>query len=220
MADVVDQDASTAPGRRPAGRPPRARLPPEARRRQLVAVAAGLLSESGPRGLRIDRVARAAGVSRPVVYRFFPNRDALLIAVLEAYAASLRARFEVALAIAPNDVPRTLDALIEATFDFIAEHGAGAWRLLAGDAPSATVEAAAARVQQALIRPWDRRIRHVTGAGAAEAVVLRQVLVASTHAVLSAWADGRLARRTAQRELKRALGALVGEYRQGGVRRV
>jgi AcrR family transcriptional regulator len=213
MAGVVDQDARP-PARRPPEKPPgRARLAPDARHRQLVDVAGRLLTEAGPRGVRIDRVARAAGVTRPVVYRFFPNRDALLIAVLESYASSLRARFDAALAIAPSDVPRSLDALIAATFDFIAEHGAGAWRLLAGEAASGPVEDAAARVRRALIRPWDRRIRRATGAGSAEAVVLRQVLVASTHAVLSAWADGQLGRRTAQRELKRTLGAVVGAYR-------
>ena len=50
------------------------RLPPEERREQLLRVASEILARGGAERVRIPEVARAAGVTRPIVYKFFPNR--------------------------------------------------------------------------------------------------------------------------------------------------
>ncbi|MFJ6016375.1 TetR/AcrR family transcriptional regulator [Streptomyces sp. NPDC092952] len=71
---------TTAHGRAPARRPPRtdARL----NRERLVAAAREVFAEAGPEA-SLNEVARRAGVGPGTLYRHFPNRFALLTAVLE-----------------------------------------------------------------------------------------------------------------------------------------
>jgi AcrR family transcriptional regulator len=54
------------------------RLPPEQRREQLLDAALSVIVEQGYEGISIEAVARAAGVTRPVVYDHFPNLAELL----------------------------------------------------------------------------------------------------------------------------------------------
>ena len=71
---------------------PRQRLSPEERRRHLLQVAAGLISAQGVDAVQFPEVAAAAGVTRQLVYRFFPSRQALIMAVLEDFAEALTQR--------------------------------------------------------------------------------------------------------------------------------
>src|SRR5262249_10059192 len=59
------------------------RLPPEQRREQLLDAALGLIIEQGYSGISIEAVARAAGVTRPVVYDHFQNLGRLLYSLIE-----------------------------------------------------------------------------------------------------------------------------------------
>jgi AcrR family transcriptional regulator len=54
------------------------RLPPEQRREQLLDAALSVIADQGYEGISIEGVARAAGVTRPVVYDHFPNLAELL----------------------------------------------------------------------------------------------------------------------------------------------
>jgi AcrR family transcriptional regulator len=58
-------------------------MPPAQRREQLIDAALGVILEQGYRGVSIEAVARAAGVTRPVVYDHFPNLPRLLHALVE-----------------------------------------------------------------------------------------------------------------------------------------
>jgi AcrR family transcriptional regulator len=58
-------------------------MPPEQRREQLIDAALGVILERGYSGVSIEAVARAAGVTRPVVYDHFPNLGRLLQALIE-----------------------------------------------------------------------------------------------------------------------------------------
>ena len=66
-----------------ARRPYAARLPPAERREQLLTAAQTIALERGFHAVTIDGVARAAGVTRPVVYGAFEDRTALLTALLD-----------------------------------------------------------------------------------------------------------------------------------------
>jgi len=59
------------------------RLPIGQRREQLLDATLGLIAAEGYAGVSMEAVARAAEVSKPVVYDLFPNRGALLRALLE-----------------------------------------------------------------------------------------------------------------------------------------
>jgi AcrR family transcriptional regulator len=63
-------------------RPYAPRLPPPARREQLLDAALTVIDERGYRGLSIDAIARRADVSRPVVYDAFGGLTALMTALL------------------------------------------------------------------------------------------------------------------------------------------
>jgi AcrR family transcriptional regulator len=58
-------------------------MPPAQRREQLIDAALGVILEHGYGGVSIEAVARAAGVTRPVVYDHFPNLPRLLHALVE-----------------------------------------------------------------------------------------------------------------------------------------
>lgn len=67
----------------PGKRPYAPRLPARERRDQLLAAAQAIALERGFHAVTIDGVARACGVTRPVVYGAFEDRTALLNALLE-----------------------------------------------------------------------------------------------------------------------------------------
>jgi len=58
-------------------------------RERLLDSADGCLEQFGPQKTSMEDVARAAGMSRATVYRYFENRDALLLGVASRQAASL-----------------------------------------------------------------------------------------------------------------------------------
>jgi AcrR family transcriptional regulator len=58
-------------------------MPPEQRREQLIDAALSVILEHGYGGVSIEAVARAAGVTRPVVYDHFPNLPRLIHALVE-----------------------------------------------------------------------------------------------------------------------------------------
>ena len=68
---------------------PRRRLAPEQRRRLIVEAAGRLFGERGYDGTRLDAVAAAAGVTKPVLYRHFADKTALYLALLERHREDL-----------------------------------------------------------------------------------------------------------------------------------
>lgn len=64
-------------------RPYAPRLPAAERREQLLAAAQAIALERGFHAVSVDGVARACGVTRPVVYGAFADRTALLAGVLD-----------------------------------------------------------------------------------------------------------------------------------------
>ena len=69
--------------------PPRRRLPPAERRAGIVDAAGRLFGERGYEATRLDDVATAAGVTKPIVYRHFESKKALYLARLEKHKADL-----------------------------------------------------------------------------------------------------------------------------------
>ncbi|WP_354701337.1 hypothetical protein DSM112329_01650 [Paraconexibacter sp. AEG42_29] len=61
-----------------------ARLPAVERREQLLEVAMGIVVSQGYAGLTMEAVAREAGVTKPVVYDSFANRDEIMGTLLAA----------------------------------------------------------------------------------------------------------------------------------------
>lgn len=84
--------ASAHKGRAPARPAGKKRLQPEERKDMLLECAVAYLREHGIATLTMDRLAQSAGVSKPLMYNYFPNRMTLLKAVLVREVNMRRAR--------------------------------------------------------------------------------------------------------------------------------
>ena len=73
-----------------------ARLPAAERRRVLVEAAIRLFTESSYRGTTTAEIARAAGVSEPILYRHFASKRDLYLAALDHVWAQAREAWEEA----------------------------------------------------------------------------------------------------------------------------
>ncbi|UGT63576.1 TetR/AcrR family transcriptional regulator [Nocardia asteroides] len=67
----------------------RRRLTPEQRRAQIVEAGAGLFADRPYEAVLMEEVAAAAGISRALLYRHFPAKRDLFVAVYEQAAARL-----------------------------------------------------------------------------------------------------------------------------------
>jgi AcrR family transcriptional regulator len=112
-------------------RPRRKRLPAEERRALIEDVAAQLFAEQGYAATRLDQVAAAAQVTKPVLYRHFDSKKALYLALLAKHQALLP-RF-VDPAVTDELFVTRLPALLDDWFAYVQEHPQ-AWRMIFGDA--------------------------------------------------------------------------------------
>ena len=78
-------------------------MPAEERRIQLLDAALRIAVDDGFAAVTMDRVARAAGVTRPVVYGLFADRGALLAALLDRETQRARKALGPALPPVPAD---------------------------------------------------------------------------------------------------------------------
>lgn len=106
------------------------RLSVEERRSQLLHAALGLFAHRPPEDVSLDDVAEAAGVSRPLVYRYFPGgKQQLYEAALRSAADELQGCFDE-----PHEgpLPDRLTRALERYLRFVDEHGTGFSALLRG----------------------------------------------------------------------------------------
>ena len=116
----------TSSGTAPAYR----RLSVDQRRTQLIAAALGLFAQHRPEHVSLDGVAAEAGVSRPLVYRYFPGgKQQLYEAALRSAADELEQCFHE-----PRTGPLTLRLrrALDRYLAFVDEHDAGFTALLRG----------------------------------------------------------------------------------------
>ncbi|GGQ56694.1 TetR/AcrR family transcriptional regulator [Streptomyces asoensis] len=106
------------------------RLSVEERRSQLLEAALSLFAHRVPEDVSLDDVAEAAGVSRPLVYRYFPGgKQQLYEAALRSAAEELRHCFDE-----PQDGPLLprLARVLDRYLTFVGRHDAGFSALLQG----------------------------------------------------------------------------------------
>jgi len=71
-----------------------------------------ILEQHGLDALNTNAVAEKAGVSIGSLYQYFPNRDAILVALLAQFESRMRERMEATLIDAPADLESRLQALV------------------------------------------------------------------------------------------------------------
>ena len=196
--------------------PARLRLAPDARRRQIVDVAAAMLTEYGAERVEVLAVAQRAGVSRPVVYRLFPTRLALIQAVLDDFEAELSARYQRALVrTMGGPLLEIIAAFIDASCDAIEAKGQGAWHLLYARSLDSEAARLGRAVLERLLSPWLPRVAKLTGLSPSRITLLGDMFVASGRSALDAWLNGAIGRKEAVRLATRSVGALLREFSTG-----
>jgi AcrR family transcriptional regulator len=189
------------------------RLSSEDRRRQLIELASNVLSDRGASGLEIKEIASLAGITRPVIYRLFPTRQALVLAVLDDFERELSARFRDALVRSlGRPLPDVTVAFVDAVCDAIEAKGSGPWNLF--DARTTDLEAARLghAVQERLVAPWIERVAAMSGRTQADVGNVMRIVVAAGRAALEGWLEGRASREDARRDATRAVSALLAAF--------
>jgi AcrR family transcriptional regulator len=109
----------------------RRRLSPEDRRNELLALGAEVFGQRPYDEVRIDEIAERAGVSRALMYHYFPDKQAFFAAVVRAESERL---FEATNA-PPDPEQRLFDQLragVMAYLRYDEEHPHGAWAAYIG----------------------------------------------------------------------------------------
>jgi AcrR family transcriptional regulator len=168
------------------------------RRRQLLDVASDLLAKKGLLALRLDALASAAGVSRPVVYEHFPGRTALVIALYQDFADLLHARTKEVLASSLPSAEARVRASVRAYFDVVEERGEGIRILLASTGWDPEIEAAHHQIRRQTIRRWTEAVMESTDLPLAEAEAAASAMTASCWALIGQWQRGDIDRERAE----------------------
>ncbi|MBH5334514.1 TetR/AcrR family transcriptional regulator [Streptomyces pactum] len=166
----------------------RRRMGVQQRREQLIAVALELFSHRSPEDVSIDEIAEAAGISRPLVYHYFPGKHSLYEAAVERAARELASRFEE-----PPEGPlgARLLRVMRRFFDFVDEHGPGFSALMRGG-PAVGTSSTSAVIEEVRHAAYRHILYHLEierPAPRVELLVRSWVSHAETTALL--WLDGR-----------------------------
>jgi AcrR family transcriptional regulator len=177
--------------------PPRNRLALDARRQQLLRAGVDLLRVRTPDEISIDDVARNAGISRGLLYHYFADKDAFVVAVIEQASEKLRE----ALRGDPRLSGRQpLEAAIDTFIAYAEAHSAGFRAVLTGAVANRDV---AAEIERTRERDLDAFVAAVAATTADPAQARRSsVLRAALHAHMH-FMEGAIVRWLARREITR-----------------
>lgn len=160
----------------------------EERRQQLIGVALELFSRRSPDEVSIDEIASAAGISRPLVYHYFPGKLSLYEAALQRASDDLAGRF-----VEPHEGPlgARLLRVMRRYFDFVDEHGPGFSALMRGGPAvgSSTTNALVDSVRQAAYVQILSHLGVTDPPARLELVVRSWISLAESTALI--WLDGR-----------------------------
>ena len=160
----------------------------EERRQQLIGVALELFARRSPDEVSIDEIAVAAGISRPLVYHYFPGKLSLYEAALKRAAEDLASRFEEP---HQGSLGGRLLRVMRRFFDFVDEHGPGFSALMRGG-PAVGSSATNALIDSVRQVAYEQILSHlrVTDPPARLELLIRSwiSLVESTALI---WLDGR-----------------------------
>jgi AcrR family transcriptional regulator len=137
----------------------RERLTTDARREQLLVTGTELLQHRPHTEVSIEEIAEAAGVSKGLLYHYFPTKNEFIVAALERGQRELAARLVPDESLPPI---QRLDASLDAFLDYVEAHPAAFAAIFRGGSedPEITKALDAGRNEQlatlmAAIGEWD-----------------------------------------------------------------
>ncbi len=186
---MTDQATSAPPPVRKTGK--RTRLSPLLRKTQILDDAARLILEEGLTAVSMERLGREAGISKALVYNYFPSRDDLLAALLHREQTELRDRgMETAL------LAQTFAELIRQTtrlyLDQVRDRGSLIAALLSDPSVARLMEAENRKDRDRTIRFFVKRVRETYGLPVGIAVASVDLLMAVTDGAGKLMAQGAL----------------------------
>ncbi|MFE2143776.1 TetR/AcrR family transcriptional regulator [Streptomyces sp. NPDC059456] len=166
----------------------RRRMGVEERRQQLIGVALELFSHRSPDDVSIDEIAAAAGISRPLVYHYFPGKLSLYEAALRRAADELAQRF-----VEPKEGPlgARLLRVMGRFFAFVDDHGPGFSALMRGG-PAVGSNRTNAMIDEVRQAAYQQIVTHIgieKPPARLELVVRSWVSLAESTALI--WLEGR-----------------------------
>ncbi|MFE5211919.1 TetR/AcrR family transcriptional regulator [Streptomyces sp. NPDC056600] len=168
----------------------RRRMGVEERRQQLIDVALDLFSHRSPDEVSIDEIAAAAGISRPLVYHYFPGKLSLYEAALKLASQDLAGRFTE-----PREGPlgARLLRVTRRFFDFVDDHGPGFSALMRGGPAvgSSTTNALVDGVRQVA---FEQMLKHMAldGPVSARLELLLRSWISHAESTALLWLSGRV----------------------------
>ncbi|MGW3663821.1 TetR/AcrR family transcriptional regulator [Streptomyces sp. NPDC005141] len=166
----------------------RRRMGVEERRQQLIGVALELFSRRSPDEVSIDEIAATAGISRPLVYHYFPGKLSLYEAALQRAADDLAGRFVES---REGPLGARLLRVMRRFFDFVDDHGPGFAALMRGGPAvgSSTTNALVDAVRQAAYLQILSHLDVENPPARLELVVRSWISLVESTALI--WLDGR-----------------------------
>lgn len=144
-------------------------LPAEERRAVTVESVVELAATQNPSEITTTAIAKHMGVTQGALFKHFPNKDAILQAVMEWVADRLLSRVEKAASSVSSPLA-AIEAMFMAHVEFVVEHP-GVPRMLFGELQRAELTAPK-RMAQTLIRRYSERLRHLLEEGKAAGELL------------------------------------------------
>ena len=170
----------------------RTRLSPEARRHQLLDIAAGVIADEGTQAMTMERVAESAGVSKALVYRYFGNRSALLLELYERESDTQPLANRIRGARTFED---RLRAITAPYFDAVERSGLLFHRLVGEKSIEEDVESFRRQTRASVLRFWVTQLRS-EGLDREQATAFATMFQAAVEA-----AGGLVARREVSRDV-------------------
>ncbi|MEV6581721.1 TetR/AcrR family transcriptional regulator [Streptomyces sp. NPDC051582] len=166
----------------------RRRMGVEERRQQLIGVALELFSLRSPDDVSIDEIAAAAGISRPLVYHYFPGKLSLYEAALRRAADELAQRFVES---REGPLGARLLRVMGRFFAFVDDHGPGFSALMRGG-PAVGSNRTNAMIDEVRQAAYEQIVTHIgieNPPARLELVVRSWVSLAESTALI--WLEGR-----------------------------
>jgi AcrR family transcriptional regulator len=139
-------------------------LPAEERRAVTVEAVVELAAEQNPNDITTAAIASRMGLTQGALFRHFPNKAAILQAVMEWVAERLLARLDKAVQGAPSPLV-ALEAMFMAHVEFVGEHP-GVPRILFGELQRSE-KTASKGIVQVLIHRYGERLHRLIEEGKA-----------------------------------------------------
>ena len=150
------------------------------KREAILAAAQTLFLKHGLRGTSMEAIARQAGVAKPTLYAYFPDKAAIFSALLAQMIATWRQDFLTALH-GEGDVVRRVGAALTAKYK-------GLMRLVAGSPHAGELYGEGDRLSVTELRRLDDELAaalemELAAAGVVRARLVTQMLLASAYGI-------------------------------------